>query len=385
MPLEGTEGPEPNSSPARASSRGSLADEARMSSLPPLPEPWDASGSNETLGSSLRLDARAASELETAPDTAVDAPLDACPRCQRPCAETDVACALCGELLRSAAPGSVTEATVTAEPVHTPSPIARPALPSGLTAYARPDKQVRAEDEDDRILGVPEPWFYLGIGLLTAPLFGLTPLVRLMGWFLGALTHEMGHALVAWCFGMPAFPAISLTAEAAAIHGEQVMLFVLLIWGAGCYGAWRIPHKGLRFTMLPVAAVLYPLFAFTGLKELLFLVGGHVGELVFGAVCLHRCLHGGFSESRLERGLYGTVGWFLIGSNVLLAGGLMFSASRKALYASNGSFGLKNDYLRLAEDVLGMPLEAIACGMGLVALVTPLVAFVAWRLSERAE
>ena len=48
----------------------------------------------------------------------------------------------------------------------------------------------------------------LGMGALLAPVFSLTPILQYMGWFLGSLCHEIGHSVVAWVFGMPAFPAI---------------------------------------------------------------------------------------------------------------------------------------------------------------------------------
>ena len=41
-----------------------------------------------------------------------------------------------------------------------------------------------------------EPWVYLGLGLVTAPIFALTPLLGFMGWFLASLVHEMGHVLM---------------------------------------------------------------------------------------------------------------------------------------------------------------------------------------------
>ena len=40
-----------------------------------------------------------------------------------------------------------------------------------------------------------------------------------------------------------------------------------------------------------------------------------------GVFFLHRCSTGGFTGSSGERALYGTVGFYLLGSNVLLTGG----------------------------------------------------------------
>jgi len=254
-------------------------------------------------------------------------------------------------------------------------------------AFARAELVDTSEDtfDEPRVFGFREPWFYLALGLVTAPLFSATPLVRLIGWFLGALVHEMGHSIVAWTFGMPSFPAISLTAEAAAIHSDQSVLLVFLIWGGATFGAWRIPRRGLRLVVLPFAIVVYPLLAFTEAREVLHLVGGHIGELAFATLCLQRTLSGGFSESAVERGLYGTIGWYLVGANLFLTVGLMTSASSQASYAASGSFGITNDYIRLAQDVLGLPLEAVAFGMSLVALAAPVAGLAWWRLGRRAD
>lgn len=304
-----------------------------------------------------------------------------CARCGRPCSEDDLSCALCGNLLRAAAASSRAKVEAAGPP---PSTFVASFGPTFATSFAG-TRETRTEPDDPRVLGLPEPLFFLALGLVTAPLFSVTPLVRLIGWFLSALVHEMGHSLVAWAFGMPSFPAISLTAEAAAIHGDQVVPLVLLIWAGASYAAWRIPHRGLRFTILPLAAIVYPVLAFTGAREALHLFGGHLGELAFAVLCLQRALSGGFTESSAERALYGTVGWYLVGANLFLSLGLVFSASKRALYASNGSFGILNDYLRLAEDVLGCPLEVVAFGMSLVAVAAPAAALVWWRLGRRDD
>ena len=62
------------------------------------------------------------------------------------------------------------------------------------------------------------------------------------------------------------------------------------------------------------------------------------------------------------------LGWFLLGKNVVLTGGLVFSEAARARYAANGSFGLTNDYLRLSHELLGWPLEAVGLLMSLAAL-----------------
>lgn len=223
---------------------------------------------------------------------------------------------------------------------------------------------------------------YLGIGLVTAPIFALTPLLNYMGWFLASLVHEMGHAAFAWLCGMPAMPAISLDGHAAAVHSEQSLFLVALIaLGLGA-GAWNVFTGRVRWIVLALLAVAYPAIALTSAKELLHLLAGHGGELAFATLCLWKTLDGGFTDSKLERALYGMLGWFLLGKNAHLCFALMQSAGARAEYDANGSFGLTNDYIRVAEDVLHCPLQRVALMM-LVACVFVLPAALGlWRVSR---
>lgn len=230
-----------------------------------------------------------------------------------------------------------------------------------------------------RFLGIPEAWLYLAAGAVVAPLFAVLPLVKYMGWFLGSLVHEIGHCVAAWFFGCPAFPSIRLDGHAWATHQDQVVPLAFLFWGALAYLVWRWRReKTLAFTLGAVVAV-YPLFAFTGGREFLFLVSGHLGELAFAVICFWRAITGGFTRSRAERGLYATVGWFLMGRNVWLTGGLLFSESVRSWYRTSGSLGMPNDLIRLAQDVMGWSLESVAFFMLALSLaVLPL----AWVLAK---
>jgi len=229
------------------------------------------------------------------------------------------------------------------------------------------------------------PWIHLGVGAITAPLFGLAPLLGYMGWFLGSLVHEMGHCAAAWFLGMPAFPAISLEGHAVALHSERLPFLTLSIWAVLAVTAWRRLAGPARWTALAAVLVLYPALAFTRAGECLHLLAGHGAELAFATLCLWKALDGGFTDSRLERGLYGTVGWFLLGSNARLCLGLMLDASSRARYAENGSFGLTNDMLRVADEVLGSRLQSVAFLVLLASLAVLPAAFGLWRLSSRAS
>lgn len=219
-----------------------------------------------------------------------------------------------------------------------------------------------------RILGLPEPWFHLLAGLLLAPVLALTPLLSLMGWYLGALVHEMGHAAASWLVGIPAVPALGITAEAATLHGEQVLPLALFIWLASGWLVWRLEAAALRWVLMATLMVTYPFLAFGPGLEVLHLASGHLFELAIGGLFLGRALSGGFSHSQTERVLYAMLGWFLVGRNLSLTLGLAFSDSARSRYASSGSFGIENDYSRLASE-LGTSLESVALVMSAVAIL----------------
>lgn len=288
-----------------------------------------------------------------------------CPRCGREDDGRALACALCGELMRRAAlaaplPSELVPRRTAREPALAPS-----------TPLAAPSSR--------------ESWIYLGLGLALAPVFELTPLLGFMGWFLASLVHEMGHSALAWLCGMPSIPAISPAGHAAAVHGEQVLFLV----GAILVLVVQFLARRLSGTrrVVAIASFLagYGLLAFTPLREFAFLVGGHCGELAFATLCLWKALDGGFTESRAERLAYSVLGWFLTGKNLLLFAGLATRAASRAHYAENGSFGLTNDLIRVADDVLGWRLESVAMLAVPFALAVVPAAFALWRLSRAAR
>lgn len=286
----------------------------------------------------------------------------ACTRCGRANDESAFVCGLCGTVLRREKRAVVAD--------------------EASPRYETTPTHTFAEHSDAQPSRT-EPWIYLAIGLATAPVFAWTPILQYMGWFLASLVHEMGHAALAWLCGMPAIPAISLAGHAAAVHQEQSVVLALAIACALAAAAWHFLHGRARIVAIALVAVLYPTLAFTGVKELLFLFAGHGGELAFATLSLWKVLDGGFTKTAVERALYGTVGWYLLGKNVFLCFGLMTSSAARAVYAENGSFGLTNDLIRAAEDVLGWRLESVAFLMLVAcALVLP-AAFGLWRLTIR--
>lgn len=230
-----------------------------------------------------------------------------------------------------------------------------------------------------------EPWVYLALGLLLAPGLALLPIVQYMGWFLSSLVHEMGHCTAAWLCGMPAFPAISLEGHAAAMHSEQIVPLALFVTIALCFFPWRMLEGRTRWLVCGAIVLVHLGLCFTPARELLHLLAGHLAEFGFACMCLFRALSGGYTSSRGERALHGVVGWYLLGRNLWLCWGLVSSSGARALYQTNGSFGLTNDYVRVADDMLGWQLQSVAGAMLFVGVLVLPLALLLWRVYARAR
>ena len=227
----------------------------------------------------------------------------------------------------------------------------------------------------------PNPWVLMAVGAALAPLLAALPLLQYVGWFLASLVHETGHCAVAWLFGLPAYPAIRLDGHAAAMHSEQRLALVLLVWGLLAVIAWWVRARPRARLVAGGAVALYPCLAFTHAHELLHLLAGHGGELAFAGIFFYRALSGGFTESVAERITYAACAWYLLGRNIALDFGLMTSEAARAAYVGNGSFGLTQDFVRAAR-MLEWHLGAVGALMLLLSLATLPLAWWVWRCVE---
>jgi hypothetical protein len=236
---------------------------------------------------------------------------------------------------------------------------------ASLAGCAAPSTGVRLVPRDG---AERSAWAFLAVGLALAPVLTFTPLLRYVGWFLASLTHETGHAAISWALGCPAVPAIRLDGHAAAVHREQQVLLCALAMGGLAALAWQARRDRARLALFAALVAVYPVLAFTEAREALFLAGGHLGELAFAGVFLAMAARGGVTGGPAERACHATVGWYLVGRNVWLAGGLAWSESARSAYGENGSFGLENDFVRLSRDVFGVPLPTVGVALLVVAV-----------------
>lgn len=219
----------------------------------------------------------------------------------------------------------------------------------------------------------PPPVRYLAIGFAVGGLLAWFFPVRVMGEGMSALVHELGHTIVAIFFGHFAVPIIAVT-----FWTGQSMAFALLIW-AGLVGlAWRARDTKPLLLTFGVAALLYPLFAFTSAHLTLMFLGGHAAEVGCAAWFLARAVRGGYF-SDWERPVWAAFGFYLWQRNALLFGKLVFLESYRSFYLKFSVTGGDNDLTKIARD-LGLSLPAIATLTLIPAVAVPAVVLVlAWR------
>ena len=211
----------------------------------------------------------------------------------------------------------------------------------------------------------------LAAGLVLSPILTATPLLRYVAWFLSSLFHESGHCAMAILTGHSALPAIRLDGHAAATHGPQhtILTWATLIALIVC--TWKFRDRRKLAIGLGALALVYPVLAWTSFGKIAFLGSGHLGELAFASYALACATTGGFTSSLAERIAHALLGFWLVGHNFMLFVGLATDSGARAVYASNGSFGMQNDLIRIAS-YMTTSLEAVAvCFAAVSLLVAP--------------
>ncbi len=224
------------------------------------------------------------------------------------------------------------------------------------------------------------------IGAALAPVLTLTPFLQYVAWILSSIIHEGGHTAFAWFVGCPALPAINLTGHAMTRYTEQRFFICLIVWGLLAWGAieaWR--QRAFVWTAL-IAFMIYPVLAFVPtVREIGFLLSGHLGELIVAGIFLWQARTGLFVHDQIDRTAYAVVGWYLVFSNAWLCFALVFVPSVLTWYRTSGSYELMNDYLRVAEDVLHVPLAVVVLPVLLLAVCVPPAVLLAARYTRGAD
>jgi hypothetical protein len=196
-----------------------------------------------------------------------------------------------------------------------------------------------------------EPLRPLVVGFAAGVLLGWFLPFRILGEGMSALVHELGHTATAWLFGCSALPAVVVT-----IAFEQSRVFAALVWAALVAAAVRWRRAGRWNVLLVTAAAVYPFIAFTDAYQVAFTLGGHLAEASVAVWAFRRAMNDGRYE--WERAVFAFFGFYLAARNILLFGGVAWSADRRGAYLGGGVAG-ENDLVKAAAAT-GVPLPTLA-------------------------
>jgi len=208
------------------------------------------------------------------------------------------------------------------------------------------------------------------------------PFLRFVFHTLITLVHELGHAVAAWAFGIPAVPAFDFVyGGGVTLHqGRSTGLTILIYFAFAALAYWVRENRGYLIA-LAVWMCAYTLVAFTPLHEAIEIAMGHGSELIFAGIFLYRALTGSACRVPGERPLYAFCGLFVLLSDAAFALSLLTSAADVADYEDAKGGGHWMDFSRLADDYAHVDLQAIVF-VFLIAVV--LVPFAAYLASTRA-
>jgi hypothetical protein len=262
-------------------------------------------------------------------------------------------------------------------PFGTTSEPAPPAAPRVLGVPAH--RQAPDQPNPEPLATSAWPWLVLGL----AAAWLLQPwLPANFTWLLSALPHEMGHATAGCLLGRPSAPAIALHGEAWTGIAERQNWLCWLLAASATATAFAVrARRGIAGLVLGLAVVL-PVLAYRPAAEVVIAAAGHAGELLFAAYCFATAWSGGRTDTPAERLAAAFAGGLLQATNLRLGHGLHSDDGARAFYATNGSLGLKNDLLVLAEDLCHCRLETAAAWLvaaAVLSLPLGIAAGVWWR------
>ncbi len=243
--------------------------------------------------------------------------------------------------------------------------------------------------EDDEPLAraiEPAGWVALGVGMGLAGLTELWPLLRVLVGYFVVLVHELGHALAGWLFGYPSIPAFDFTyGGGVTMHQEQAPVLVAVVYALLAFCAWVFRANPVSLGLVVASLAAYTALVFTAASDVVMIAMGHGGELLFASLFIHRALSGSACHHAAERALYAWIGFHMVFHDLRFALGLVTNPFQREMYAGAKGGGHWMDFSRLADEFLGVSLEAVAGTFLVLCLLPPVLALAAsWLRPELA-
>lgn len=296
-----------------------------------------------------------------------------CPRCSAENADDARDCGSCGIVFAKwRVPLAVSSGEVIVRPA---------ALPPPAWAVRKPQEPAPAPLET---LGITHAgWKAAAVGFVMACALSFFPLLSFVLHPFSTLVHEIGHTAVFWLFGYGAIPAFDF-GEGGGVTMTDYERSSLIV-GAWVFGlavlAWWQRERRAILALLAGALVVYFLMYNTRGERLAIALGGHGGEIVFGALFLYRGLTGWGCKLEVERPLYAFIAFMMLFTSLRLGFVLLGNSIDKAWYLQ-GKRGIDND-LVMGALYLGWTVEGMARALIAVTLLAVPAAVIAASLRKQ--
>ena len=171
---------------------------------------------------------------------------------------------------------------------------------------------------------------------------------------LSTLCHEFGHSFFACLFGCPSFPAFDFKyGGGIAIIYARSSIFMGIIYLLFGLAIWFMRKNRFSVSIIVSILVLHIFLAFTKWHQVLILLMGHGGELVFATLFLYRAWTNYSTFHEQERIAYSLTGFFLMINNMLFSYRLFRSAEARMWYGLAKGGGHWMDFDRIAKLIFG--------------------------------
>ncbi len=292
-----------------------------------------------------------------------------CPRCSSDNASDALDCASCGIVFAKWRPPRPSQ---TVESAERPAPVEGVAGPwVQLTADPPPP-------QPPEFVGITHAgWRSAAIGLGMAFVLTFFPFLSFILSPIAIMVHEIGHTVVLWLFGYPAIPAFDF-ANGGGVTMSDLERSPSAVWawaiGLIALGWWKRENTKALIALGALALIYF--WMYNSVRETLAItLGGHAGEIAFGALFLYRGLTGWGCKIEVERPLYAFLGFMILFGSLKLGLNLLGNTMQKHWYLQ-GKGGIDNDLVTGAQ-ILSWRLEGAARALILFTVLAIPASFVA--------